>query len=114
MFGAVMTFLRKHDVPYSLAKTMSGSGIACAGIGAGTASVRAQPPRATRVLCRHDGADDEFDAQQERHEHGEIAHRVRRDKARREAPDHGENQHARHHNQAVFDIEISVFVVGVR
>ena len=62
MFGAVMTFLRKHDVPYSLAKTMSGSGIACAGIGAGTASVRAQPPRATRGLCRHDGADDEFGA----------------------------------------------------
>ena len=62
MFGAVMTFLRKHDVPYSLAKTMSGSGIACAGVGAGTASVRAQVSRAARVLCRHDGADDEFGA----------------------------------------------------
>ena len=66
-----------------------------------------------RFLRGHHGAQDEFDAQQERHEDGEAAHRRRGDEACRVAADDGEEQHARHHDEAVFDVEILVFVVGV-
>ena len=66
-----------------------------------------------RFLRGHHGAQDELDAQQERHEDGEAAHRRRGDEACRVAADDGEEQHARHHDESVFDVEILVFVVGV-
>ena len=66
-----------------------------------------------RFLRGHHGAQDEFDAQQERHEDGEAAHRRRGDEACRVAADNGEEQHTRHHDEAVFNVEILVFVVGV-
>ena len=61
----------------------------------------------------HNGLDDEFNAQQERHKHREAAHGGGRHQACHPAAHHGEQQHAGHHNQAVLDIKVLVFVVGV-
>ena len=61
----------------------------------------------------HNGLDDEFNAQQECHKHREAAHGGGRHQACHPAAHHGEQQHAGHHNQAVFDIQVFVFVVGV-
>ena len=61
----------------------------------------------------HDGPDDELDAQQEGHEHREAAHGGRGEQAGHPAAHHREHQHAHHHDEAVFDVEVLVFMVGV-
>ena len=65
------------------------------------------------LLGRHDGTDDELHAEQKGHKDREAAHRGRGDKARGVAADHGEGQHACHHDETVADVEIFAFAVGV-
>lgn len=65
------------------------------------------------LLGGHDRAHDEFDAQQECHEHGEAAHGRRRQQAGGIAAHHREGQHARHHDKAVLHIQIFVLMIGV-
>ena len=64
-------------------------------------------------LGRHDRAHNELDAQQEGHEHREAAHGGRGHSAGHPAAHHREHQHAGHHDQTVFDIQVLVFVVGI-
>ena len=61
----------------------------------------------------HDRLDNELDSQQERHKHREAAHRPRGNKACQPAAHHRESQHAGHHDEAVFHVQILILVVGV-
>lgn len=61
----------------------------------------------------HYGLDDEFYAEQEGHKDRKITHRLRGEKACDVAADNSEGKHARHHDKAVFDVEVFVFSIGV-
>ena len=65
------------------------------------------------LLGGHNGTDDELDAQQERHDHGEASHGAGGHQAGDVAACHGEQKHGDHHNDAVPDIQVLVFAVGV-
>lgn len=65
------------------------------------------------LLCGHHGADDELDAEQQCHDHGEIAHCNGWHKTRDKASDNGECQHRDHHDEAVADVQIPVAAVGI-
>ena len=65
------------------------------------------------LLGGHDRADDELDAQQEGHEDREAAHGGRGEQTGDVAAHHREQQHACHHDEAVLDVQILVFMVGV-
>ena len=65
------------------------------------------------LLGGHDGTDNELDAKQKGHKHREAAHGGRGHQTCDVTAHHGEEQHAEHHNQAVFDVQIFVFMVGV-
>ena len=64
-------------------------------------------------LGGHYRAHNKLDAQQEGHEHREAAHGGRGHSAGHPAAHHREHQHAGHHDQAVFEIQILVFVIGI-
>ena len=64
-------------------------------------------------LGGHDRAQDKLDAQQEGHEHREAAHGGRGHLAGHPAAHHREGKHAGHHDQAVSDIQVLIFMVGV-
>ena len=64
-------------------------------------------------LGGHHWAHNKLDAQQEGHEHREASHGGRGHSAGHPAANYREQQHAGQHDQAVFDIQILVFVVGI-
>ena len=55
----------------------------------------------------------EFDAQQKRHKDRKVPHRRLWYDACHEAPDQREAQNGDHHDQAVSDIEILIFPIGI-
>ena len=64
-------------------------------------------------LGGHDRAQNELDAQQKGHEHREAAHGGGGHLAGHPAAHHRKGKHACHHDQAVFEIQILVFMIGI-
>lgn len=56
---------------------------------------------------------DKSDSRQERHEHGKIAQGGGRNQTGDIAADYGEQKYACHHDQAISDIQILIFSIGV-
>mgnify|MGYP003098002925 CR=1 FL=1 len=65
------------------------------------------------LFCCHDRADNEFDTKKEGHEYGKASHSLGRNQAGNVASNGGKDQNTYHHDQAVFDIQVLVFVIGV-